>query len=79
MLETGLCLITSPLDYLVRLKRKPSSFGLAARSIHALTTPITPDSTALTDLAGIGPVTEDIINEILKTGTSNYYTSLLTG
>ena len=72
-------IILDHLDYLARLRGKPSSYAQAARSIHALPTSIGTYSGALTDLAGIGPATANIIQEIIETGTSAYYTSLLTG
>jgi len=72
-------IILEHLHYLVQLKGKSSSYHQAARSIHLLTTPVSQYPKDLTNLAGIGPVTVNLIQEIIETGNCSYYTSLLNG
>lgn len=72
-------IILDHLHYLVQLKGQSSSYQQAARSIHALTIPVSQYPKNLTNLAGICPVTVNCIQEIIETGTCSYYMSLLTG
>jgi DNA repair photolyase len=65
------------IDYLLKLEGKQSSYGFAAYSISKLEQPISSIQNSLKQLKGVGPITEKIILEILKTGTSSYYENLL--
>ena len=70
-------LILEHLDYLTRLESSRSFFGVAARSILDTKKGIRDLDTVLPTLRGIGPFTIDIIEEILKSGTSSHYRGLL--
>jgi DNA repair photolyase len=65
------------LDYLAKLEEKPSPYGYAAYSISKLKEPLSEMKENLRSIKGVGKVTESIINEILKTGSSGYYEKLL--
>ncbi len=65
------------LDYLVKLEEKPSPYGYAAYSISKLKEPLSGMKGSLHSIKGVGKVTESIIKEILKTGSSGYYEKLL--
>ncbi|UCB58324.1 MAG: radical SAM protein [Thermoplasmatales archaeon] len=69
--------ILEQLDYLYKLRDMKSSFSYAAYSISKLNTPISNMKNNLKSLKGVGPNTEKIILEILKTGSSKYYEKLL--
>jgi len=71
--------ILEHLDYLLKLEGKKSSYRWAANSISKLTEPLSSMESNLRQLNGVGPTTEKIILEILKTGSSSYYEKLLTG
>ncbi len=64
--------ILDQLDYLLKLKGNSSPYGFAAYSISQMKLPVSeiPD---LRQIKGVGPVTEKLIREIIKTGTCNYY------
>jgi len=61
------------LNYIQQLKGEDSFFGLAARSISELKTPVSEIKNNLTSLKGIGNLTEKIICEIIETGHSKYF------
>ncbi len=65
------------LDYLCKIRGKPSPFGLAANSISQLKEPLSLLKDRLRNLKGVGATTERIILEILVTGKSTYLESLL--
>ncbi len=69
--------ILEQLDYLLKLKGEKSPYGYGAYSISQLKKPLTEFKGRLRQLKGIGPVTERIVQEILKTGTSSYFESLM--
>jgi DNA repair photolyase len=71
--------ILEHINYLLRLEGKKSSYSWAANSISKLTEPLSSMESNLRQLNGVGPTTEKIILEILKTGSSSYYEKLLTG
>lgn len=71
--------ILEHLDYLLMLEGKKSSYRWAANSISKLSEQISKMKSNLKMINGIGPKTEKIILEILKTGTSSYYEKLLIG
>jgi hypothetical protein len=71
--------ILEHLDYLLRLEGKKSPYRWAANSISKLTEPLSRMESNLRQLNCVGPITEKIILEILKTGSSSYYEKLLTG
>jgi DNA repair photolyase len=70
-------LILEHLDYLSKLEEKPSPYGYAAYSISKLKEPLSGMKNSLRSIKGVGKVTESIIKEILKTGSSQYYEKLL--
>ncbi len=70
--------ILEHLDYLLKLKGKKSPFGYAAYSISKINEPLS-SLKDLKTIRGVGKATEDLILEILETGTSEYYEKLLTG
>jgi hypothetical protein len=69
--------ILEQLDYLAKLEEKPSPYGYAAYSISKLKKPLSEIKDNLQSIKGVGKVTESIIKEILKTGSSKYYENLL--
>jgi len=69
--------ILEHLDYLSKLEEKPSPYGYAAYSISKLKEPLSGMKGSLRSIKGVGKVTESIIKEILKTGSSQYYEKLL--
>lgn len=69
--------ILEQLDYLAKLEGKPSPYGYAAYSISKLNEPISGMKNKLRNIKGVGKVTESIIKEILRTGSSSYYEKLL--
>ena len=71
--------ILEHLDYLTKLEARRSSYGYAAYSVSQLKEPIQNLSGRLQTLKGVGTFTEQIILEILNTGTSSYYHKLLYG
>ena len=71
--------ILEHIDYLLKVQGKPSPYGYAAYSISKLQGPLSDMKGDLQRLKGVGKVTEKIILEILKTGSSSYYEKLLTG
>jgi len=71
--------ILDHIDYLLKLERKRSPFGYAAYSISKLKKPLSTMRGELRRLKGVGKTTENIISEILETGSSSYYEELLIG
>lgn len=71
--------ILEHLEYLLKLEGKPSPFAYAAYSISQLKKPLSSMLTDLHSLKGVGPATEQIIREILRTGSSSLYETLLYG
>jgi DNA repair photolyase len=69
--------ILEHLDYLLKLEGKKSSFGYAAYSISQLHHPLSTMANTLCFIKGVGPVTARIIQEILESGTSHDYETLL--
>jgi len=65
------------IDYLSKLQGKKSPYGYAAYSISQIKTPLSDLKFHLQEIKGVGRVTEKIILEILDTGTSSYYESLI--
>ncbi len=65
--------ILEHIDYLLRLKGKPSPYGRAAYSISQLKEPLDSVESDLRGIKGVGKVTERIVWEILETGSSSYY------
>ena len=64
------------IDYLLKMKGRKSPFGYASYSISQIKTPLSDLENDLRKIKGVGNVTERIILEILKTGTSSYYEKL---
>ncbi len=69
--------ILEQLDYLAKLEEKHSPYGYAAYSISKIKEPLSGIKENLQSIKGVGKVTESIIKEILKTGTSSYYEKML--
>lgn len=69
--------ILEQLDYLAKLEDKHSPYGYAAYSISKLKESLSKRKDTLRSIKGVGKVTESIIKEILKTGSSGYYERLL--
>jgi DNA repair photolyase len=66
------------IDYLLKLEGKKSPFGYVACSISQLREPLSDIRGGLQKIKGIGKTAEEIILEILETGSSSYYGQLLT-
>lgn len=71
--------ILEQLDYLYKLRDMKSPYSYVAYSVSKLNAPISTMKNNLRSLRGVGPKTEKIILEILKTGSSKYYEQLLMG
>jgi len=69
--------ILEHIDYLLKLKGRTSPYGYAAYSISRLNEPLSSMKRESKRINGVGKVTESIILEILKTGSSSYYKKLL--
>ncbi|MHA2433787.1 MAG: radical SAM protein [Candidatus Thorarchaeota archaeon] len=69
--------ILEHIDYLLKLEGRRSPFGYAAYSISKLKNPLSAMKEELRRLKGVGKTTENIILEILETGSSSYYEELL--
>jgi hypothetical protein len=65
------------IEYLLKLKGKPSPYGYAAYSISKLKKPLSAMKDDLQSLKAVGKTTECIIKEILDTGSSSYYEKLM--
>ncbi len=70
--------ILEHIDYLLKLKGRTSPYGYAAYSISRLKESLLSMKRELKRINGVGKITESIILEILKTGSSSYYKKLLT-
>jgi DNA repair photolyase len=70
-------IILEHIDYLLKLKGRTSPYGYAAYSVSRLKEPLLSIKRELKRINGVGKVTESIILEILKTGSSSYYKKLL--
>ncbi len=64
------------IDYMLKLMGRTSPYSYAAYSVSQLKQPLSDLKTDLKKLKGVGPTTERIILEILKTGRSSYYDKL---
>jgi DNA repair photolyase len=71
--------ILEHLDYLLTLEGKKSPYGFAAYSLSNLQVPLSTIRYQLQSIKGIGSTTEKIIQEVLDTGSSQYYERLLKG
>jgi len=69
--------ILEHIDYLLMLEGKRSTYKWAASSISRLQVPISSMKNDLRKIKGVGPTTENIILEILKSGSSRYYENLM--
>jgi DNA repair photolyase len=65
------------IDYLLKIKGKPSPYGFAAYSISKIKEPISELKGKLQNIKGVGPTTESMILEILETGSLGYYEKLM--
>lgn len=71
--------ILEHIDYLLKLRGKPSPYGYAAYSISKIRQPLSTMKQSLRDIKGVGKITEQFIHEILETGSCEYYEQLLFG
>lgn len=69
--------ILEQIDYLRKLRGQKSPFGYAAYSISQIKSPLSEMDNCLRTIKGVGEVTERIILDIINTGSSSYYESLL--
>lgn len=70
-------LLLDHIDFLCGLLDRPSPYGRAAHSVAQLDRPLREVRDQVRGLRGVGEVTERLIDEILDTGTSGYYQTLL--
>lgn len=68
--------ILEQMDYILKLQNKKTPYSYGAYAISKLEEPAS-SVKDLTKLKGIGPVTEKLIKEIIKTGTCRYYEKLM--
>jgi len=76
-LNEKVIIMLEQLDYLIKLQSPKSPFGFAAYNLSKLKEPIEQHQFFLQSIKGIGKVTEKLIQEIIQTGTSDYYKRLL--
>jgi len=69
--------ILEHMDYILKLQRRRSPYGYAAHSISKLDEPLSSIKGKLQNISGVGRITEEIIMEILETGSSEYYENLM--
>ncbi|MBN1465141.1 radical SAM protein [candidate division KSB1 bacterium] len=72
-------IILEHIDYLLKLKKRTSSYGYAVYSISQVQEPLQNVRQQLHNMKGIGPSTARLICEILDTGSSAFYEWLLLG
>ncbi len=78
--ENDLVIVTlEHIDYLLKLEGITSSYGYAAYSISKINESLSALKGDLQKIKGIGGKAEEIILEILETGSSSYYQGLLSG
>lgn len=65
------------IDYLLKIKGKPSPYGFAAYSISKIQEPISEVKGKLQNIKGVGPTIESMILEILETKSLDYYEKLM--
>lgn len=65
------------IDYLLRLQGRTSPLGYAAFSISQLKEPLSSMKADLRKINGVGEAAEAIILDILRSGSSSYYESLM--
>ncbi|MBN1411423.1 MAG: radical SAM protein [Spirochaetales bacterium] len=75
--EDTVIVLLEHIDYLLKLRGRPSSFGYAAYNISRLSTPVTVDASVLKSVKGVNDFVEKVVYEILDTGTSRVYTNLM--
>lgn len=78
-LNEKVVIMLEQIDYLVKLRNQRSPYGYAAHNLAKLREPIEQYQFFLQSIKGIGKVTEKIIQEIIRTGNSEYYEKLLKG
>ncbi len=76
-LNDKVTILLEQIDYLVKMRSQRSPYGLAAYNLSKLKEPIEQHRFFLRSIKGIGSVTEKIIQEIISTGSSDYYKKLL--
>ena len=69
--------ILEQLDYILKIYNRKSPYRYAAYSISKIQKPLSEMKNNLRSIKGVGPTTERIILEILKTGSSSHYEKLL--
>ena len=69
--------ILEHIDYLLKTEGKKSPYGYAAYQISQVELPLRNILYKLNTIKGVGKTTENIIREILTTGSSKYYENLL--
>jgi DNA repair photolyase len=77
--DVRVIIILEHMDYLLKMKGQKSPFGYAAYQLSQQHRPLSVLKKQLKTIKGIGPVTERIIQEILKTRTCTYYEQLMNG
>jgi hypothetical protein len=68
--------ILEHLEYMLRLQGDSSNYGYAAHSISLLNEPLSEMKKSLDSLPGVGTFTRQIIEEIIETGNSTYYSKI---
>jgi DNA repair photolyase len=69
--------ILSHIDYMLKIRGCKSPYSYAAYSVSKVKEPLSDIKNGLLNLKGVGRATEKIILEILETGTSRLYESLI--
>ncbi len=69
--------ILSHIDYMLKIRGCKSPYSYAAYTVSKVKEPISEIKTKLLNLKGLGRTTEKVILEILETGTSRLYESLI--
>ena len=69
--------ILDQMNYLLQLRGQRSIYRYAANQISKISTPLSQIIHSIQEIQGIGATTEQIIQEILQTGSSSLYEKLL--
>lgn len=75
-LNDKVVVILEQMDYILKSMKQKSPYSYGAYAVAQLKESVS-EVEDLTQLKGIGPVTERIIKEIMQTGTSRYYEKLI--
>jgi hypothetical protein len=65
------------MHYLLQIRGQRSPYGYAAHQIAQIITPLSQIVYSIRDIPGVGKQIEQVINEIIKSGSSSFYEKLM--